>query len=596
MHKQSTPRTSHSPNAPAPPSSRLFVKNLPGTLDEASLKRKFEVFGTVSDCQIIFRGEVNRRIAFIGFMNLEDAIRAQKSLENTFLGSFRISVSFAVEKTPTNPKEGKSGTPQTAPTGPKGSERAENMSIPASEVDEKRVFVTNFPFTIGEEELSTAFANCGKVASCKIIRKNGESCGYGFVEFEEEMGAARALGELDHKTVFGRSLKVTPCKKAVAKPKDQPAQSVQVEKSSFKKLKKQKLLERLTDDTNWNSSFLNPNAVMERMAEKLGVSRKALLDNEIENPAVLRAQCEREILDEVTEFLGAHGIDPAVFTKPKGASQRSKTTLLVKNIPFKAKAGKLEELFSQYGTVESFLMPPNRAVAVIEFTSHEHANNALKSLGDYVFQGVPLYLEWAPTGLKKEEELLGKRPTLVPEEPMEESTPTVFVKNLNLTTEEADLEQFLSEKGFPDFKFVKIIRNQGKSLGYGFVEFESPQTAAKVIRKLQGALFQSHVLKLSLSKPQKSEADDAEPKDAGKPSDKLVLKNLPFQTNKQELVALIKGIVPARDIRLPKKTDGSLKGFAFVQFGSVEEAKKGLGALQSLHFYGRKLVPMFARE
>lgn len=38
---------------------------------------------------------------------------------------------------------------------------------------------------------------------------------------------------------------------------------------------------------NWNTSFLNPNTILEHISNKLGISKKQLLDNEIENPAVL---------------------------------------------------------------------------------------------------------------------------------------------------------------------------------------------------------------------------------------------------------------------------------------------------------------------
>ena len=57
-----------------------------------------------------------------------------------------------------------------------------------------------------------------------------------------------------------------------------------------------------------------------------------------------------------------------------------------------------------------FLMPDNKAVAIIEFDSAAHSKNAFKKLHDYTVQGTPLYLEWAPEGVFPETGgLLGKR-------------------------------------------------------------------------------------------------------------------------------------------------------------------------------------------
>lgn len=599
----------------AKPNSRLIVKNLPRTLDERSLKKKFDEFGEVTDCQIMFKGEVNRGFAFVGFRDINCAIAAKDRLNNNFIGSSKITVDFAVEKSQEKPVN-KGGKQQAVA---KKQEQTSQVAISANnsapqnntngsvEVDEKRIYVTNLPYSVTDADLAAAFAKCGNVASAKVIVKNGQSCGYGFVTFEDGNGSIRALADMDKKTVFGRSLGVSQCRKQSAKPEQQqhPAQlnAPSAEKSSFKKLKKQKLLDRLHDDTNWNSTFLNPNTIMERMSEKLGVSRKALLDNDIENPAVIKAVCEREVLEEVNAYLTAHGINLDAFKDTKQATKRSKTTLFVKNLPYKSKEQKVQELFSQYGKIDTFLMAPNRAIAVISFSDETHAQNAFKSLSEYVFQGVPLYLEWAPQGVLQPSESKPESGRLTVDEVPETeelegaNLNTVYIKNLNLDTEEDAIEEMLQEGGLVEFKFVKIIRKEGKSLGYGFVEFERPDLAQKMIKKFQNHLLDSHALKLSISKPRQTDSQTAARTDEeSKPSDKLLLKNLPFQTNKAELTALVRSLTSARDVRLPKKTDGSLKGYAFVQFASVDECKKAFEALRNLHFYGRKLVPMYAKE
>ena len=574
----------------SPETSRLIVKNIPKTLDELSLRKMFEVYGSVTDCQIIFKGEVNRQFAFIGFHDLESAKTARQKMDSTFIRNSKVSVDFAVEKTPF-----KKTISQIVPKKPT------ETTQKAHEIDEKRLYITNLPYSLTTEDLSNLFSKYGEVENAKIIEKGGQSCGYGFITFKEENSSIRALHELDKKTFFGRPINIEQCRRSENLVKrDIIEVKVDAEKSSFKKLKKQKMLDKLNDEIQWNSSFLNPNTILERISDKLGVSRKDLLDNEIENPAVIKTICEKEILDEVFEFLSANNVNVTIFKDQKGKTERSKTTIMVKNLPYKTKLKKIEDLFSQYGKIELFLMAPNRAIAIVEYSSPDYASNAFKILGDYVYLGTPLYLEWAPVGVFLDSGLETKANALKEEENENEAEmineKTVYIKNLNIETSENDLEKLLIEHDFKDFKYIKIVKKEGKSMGYGFVEFESVENSQKMIKKLQNYILQNHALKLSVSKQKSKEKNETVKDKTVAKTDKLIVKNLPFQTNKQEFLNLIKGIVDAKSIRLPQKTDGSLKGFAFVQFGSIQECNDGFEALQNLHFYGRKLVLEFGRE
>ena len=55
-------------------------------------------------------------------------------------------------------------------------------------------------------------------------------------------------------------------------------------------------------------------------------------------------------------------------------------------------------------------------------------------------------------------------------------------------------------------------------------------------------------------------------------------------------------ILNPNQVRLPKKFDGSHRGFAFVEFVSKQEAAKALAALQSTHLYGRHIVVSYAEQ
>ena len=64
----------------------------------------------------------------------------------------------------------------------------------------------------------------------------------------------------------------------------------------------------------------------------------------------------------------------------------------------------------------------------------------------------------------------------------------------------------------------------------------------------------------------------------GKPAkgSKLLVRNVPFEANKRELRDLFSGFGQLKTLRLPKKIDGTHRGFAFVEFVSKQQAGKAL--------------------
>jgi RNA recognition motif-containing protein len=75
---------------------------------------------------------------------------------------------------------------------------------------ERKLFVGNLPYSVGDDELETAFAEHGSVVSVVVIRDRdtGRSRGFGFVEMETEEMAEAAAAALDGFEMDGRRLRV----------------------------------------------------------------------------------------------------------------------------------------------------------------------------------------------------------------------------------------------------------------------------------------------------------------------------------------------------------------------------------------------------
>lgn len=145
-------------------SSRLIVKNLPPSLDEKSLKQIFSKHGEVTDCKIMFRNELNRRFAFVGFRFMVNAEEALNTLNQTFVKGFKIQVEYCALKKP----EGKPGEQQD------------------EEFEKRRLFIKNLPYEILDDEVEDLFSKFGTVTELKLIRdKEGKCIGSGFVSFDD---------------------------------------------------------------------------------------------------------------------------------------------------------------------------------------------------------------------------------------------------------------------------------------------------------------------------------------------------------------------------------------------------------------------------
>jgi RNA recognition motif-containing protein len=74
----------------------------------------------------------------------------------------------------------------------------------------KKLYVGNLPFSMTDEALMEAFAQCGTVESARIItdRDSGRSKGFGFVEMASDQEAQDAIEKLNGADLQGRTLTV----------------------------------------------------------------------------------------------------------------------------------------------------------------------------------------------------------------------------------------------------------------------------------------------------------------------------------------------------------------------------------------------------
>lgn len=69
-------------------SSRVFVKGLPPTIDEATFRKHFAYAGNITDVKLM----PQRRIGYVGYTTPAEAAKSVKRLNRSFIRMSRVSV------------------------------------------------------------------------------------------------------------------------------------------------------------------------------------------------------------------------------------------------------------------------------------------------------------------------------------------------------------------------------------------------------------------------------------------------------------------------------------------------------------------------
>lgn len=78
----------------------------------------------------------------------------------------------------------------------------------------KKLYVGNLSYSVTDQELAQAFAECGTVESARVItdRDSGRSKGFGFVEMSTPEEAANSISRFNGAQLDGRAMNVSEAK------------------------------------------------------------------------------------------------------------------------------------------------------------------------------------------------------------------------------------------------------------------------------------------------------------------------------------------------------------------------------------------------
>ncbi|BGP19915.1 Multiple RNA-binding domain-containing protein 1 [Rhodosporidiobolus nylandii] len=457
------------------------------------------------------------------------------------------------------------------------------------------------------------------------------SKGIAYVTFRRPEDAVSAFDALDGTTFQGRLLHLLPAVGRAARAAKKEGQAT-VKEERLEQRKKQS-----GQAFSWGTLYLNADAALSAVADRLGVSKSSLLDPSSSDPAVKVALAEAHTLAEIKRYFEGvsflsrtlaiapltlialqENVNVEAFGKP---GPRSSTCILVKNLPYGTTSASLSTLFSPFGTVGRVLVPPSGTIAIVEMADADATSAAWRGLVYKQFGGSVLYLEkapasiWAGAGPKPDTSATAStlpvvRPATSGADASSSETAapgaTLFVKNLNFETTQPRLKSAFDS--LPDFVFARVQtkpdpKNPGRtlSMGFGFVGFRTPAAAAAAKDARQGYTLDGHALDVRFAQRNADKPGDGEEKKGAKggakdTTTKLLVKNVPFEATRAELRQLFGAYGQLKSVRLPRKMDNKTRGFAFLEFATRRDAESAFAALEHTHLLGRHLVLQWATE
>ncbi|CAL4124973.1 unnamed protein product, partial [Meganyctiphanes norvegica] len=256
------------------------------------------------------------------------------------------------------------------------------------------------------------------------------------------------------------------------------------------------------------------------------------------------------------------------------------TSLYVGDLHLDVTEAMLFEKFSSVGTVQSIRvcrdMITRRSLgyAYVNFQQPADAERALDNMNFDVVKGRPIRMMWSQRDPALRKSGLGN----------------VFIKNLHKSIDQKSLYDTFSV--FGNIMSCKVattgpIKEGGQSLGYGFVHFETEESAKAAIEKVNGMLLNGKKVYVGVFIP-RSERE----KNIGERTQvftNVFIKNFGSELDDEKLKEIFSTFGEITSHKVMRDEAGKSKGFGFVAFSCPEEAEKAVEALHGKEINGKPL-------
>lgn len=362
------------------PLAALYVGDLHADVTEAMLYEKFSTAGPLLSLHVC-RDIITRRslgYAYVNFHQPADAERALDTMNFDLMKGRPIRIMWSQR----DPSLRKSGI--------------------------GNVFIKNLDKSIDNKAMYDTFSAFGNILSCKVAQdETGASKGYGFVHFENELAANKAIEKVNGMLLNGKKVYV--------------------------------------------GKFIS--------------------------------RSERE--------------------KQLGEKAKMYTNVFVKNFGNELNDTSLKEMFEKYGTITSHKVMKNeegssKGFGFVAFENPACAEQAVKELNNKeIAPDMKIYVGRAQKKAERQIELKRRYEQMKIERYNHCQGVNLFIKNLDDSIDDEKLRKEFEPYG--TVTSAKVMTENGRSKGFGFVCYTSPEESSKAVTEMNGRLIGSKPLYVALA-------------------------------------------------------------------------------------------------
>ncbi|RCK56483.1 Polyadenylate-binding protein, cytoplasmic and nuclear [Candida viswanathii] len=350
--------------------------------------------------------------------------------------------------------------------------------------------------SVNEATLFEIFSPIGQVSSIRVCRDavSKKSLGYAYVNYHKFEDGEKAIEELNYSPVEGR-----PCR--IMWSQRDPSARRSGDGNIFIKN-----LHPAIDNKALHDTFSAFGKILscKVATDELGQS-KCFGFVHYETAEAAEAAIENVngmLLNDREVFVGKH-ISKKDRESKFEEMKANYTNIYVKNIDLAYTEEEFEKLFVPYGKITSIYLEKDqegksKGFGFVNFEEHDSAVKAVEELNDKEINGQKIYVGRAQKKRERLEELKKQYEAIRLEKLAKYQGVNLFVKNLDDSIDSERLEEEF--KPFGTITSAKVmVDDAGKSKGFGFVCFTTPEEATKAITEMNQRMVNNKPLYVALA-------------------------------------------------------------------------------------------------
>lgn len=357
------------------------------------------------------------------------------------------------------------------------------------------LYVGDLEPDVTEAQLFDRFSGAGQVLSIRVCRDQitKQSLGYAYVNFHQPADAERALDTMNFDNLGEKAMRI------MWSQRDPSLRKSGVGNVFIKNLDKSIDNKALYDTFSTFGNILSCKIMTDEHMNSRGYGFVHFETHEAAEQAIKNVN--NMLLNDKKVYVGRF-MTRSQRSEAYGNTNKRFTNVFVKNFGENVDDSKLKEIFEKYGEITSAVVAKgedgkSKGHGFINFKEAASAESAVQEMHDSEFNGKKLFVG----RFQKKFERVSTLKKIHEEKKQERNNRymgiNLYIKNLDDTIDDERLRKEFSS--FGTITSAKVMQDNGRSKGFGFVCFSAPEEATKAVTDMNGRIVGSKPLYVALA-------------------------------------------------------------------------------------------------